>query len=182
MADLFTLTEENESLASKDELDFIFSQAEKLLKESLSSGDSVLTRSTILLSILIALLTSEIGYVSNLLMSTPVISKLMAVVFISLLLTSFNIYKLQFNLRGKDYKAIGSQPKDLFHNWYFDNKKNDHARYKAILISEIKSYQDRIVQNNELNKRRWNCFHLTLVLTMAIPILFIVCYVILSIF
>jgi len=60
----FNLTKENEAKATKPELEFIFSHMEKQLIESLKSADDVLNRSTILLGILFAILTSIIGYLA----------------------------------------------------------------------------------------------------------------------
>jgi hypothetical protein len=177
----FTFDKENEGLVTDEELQFIFNQSEKLLIETVGSGESVLSRSIILLSILLAIATSEIGYILTVITTEPTPSKMLATVTVLLIYTLFALYKLSFNLFGKQYKLIGSQPKDYLHNWYYKNKF-EKLRIKAMMIAEIRSYQDRIDINNGVNKIRWNCFEFALVLTLAIPPIFIFCYTVFSIF
>src|SRR4051812_15567721 len=96
----FKLDKKNEFLSTEKELQFILSQAEKALVESAGSGESVLARSTILSSVLLAILTSEIGMIISFLITVPTINKLYATILIVLVFTLFSIYKLVPNLFG----------------------------------------------------------------------------------
>lgn len=180
--DTFNFSEKSEKEITILELQFIFSQAEKLLIESIGSGESVLTRTTILISIVIALISSGLGLMISSLNDLLNSANLIASVAIVLVYLGFALQKLYLNFIGKDYKVVGSQPKDLLHNWYFDNYKEEQTRSKAILISEIKEYQERISENNIINRRRWHLFHCSLLITASSPVIFLFCYLLFSIF
>lgn len=167
----FTLSEVNKNKATKDELVFIFSQAEALLKETLASADAVVNRSTILLGILLGGLTSIIGCIfSN---NVKAITPMCATLVIVSLYIFFIIRKVYFNLKGSTYKITGSQPKDLFHNWYFENYK-DEQRERQFIIGEIESYQKRIKHNIDINTNRWLVFDFCMKLSLFIPGVFVV--------
>ena len=179
---VFTLSKANELAVTEGELRFVFTQAENLLKESLGSGDSVLNRSTVLLSILLGIITSIIGFLVGVISTSPSLNKLPASLVITSLYLAFALYRLTPNLFGTDYQVLGSQPKDLLHNWYFEQSKKAEARSKDMLLSEVKEYQGRIVFNNILNKKRWARFHFALILTTCAPAVFLFCFIVFSIF
>ncbi|TWR26922.1 hypothetical protein FPZ42_07760 [Mucilaginibacter achroorhodeus] len=181
MSNQITIKKENEEQATLEELQFIFSQSERLLTESVGSGESVLSRSTILMTVLLAIATSEISYMITALTSDPVPGKMLGTIGIVCIYNLFTIYSLSTNLFGHQYSLAGSQPHYLLNNWYYENKQ-DEDRLKSMMIQEIKSYQDRINTNEAVNKNRWKCFENTMRLTLATPLIFIFCYTVFTIF
>ncbi|MES2425611.1 MAG: hypothetical protein V4560_01515 [Bacteroidota bacterium] len=167
--DKFTITDDDEEKSSIEELDFIFSQAEKQLDESKSSGDLVLNRSTILLGFLVAGITSLTGYIlSNTLFikPTPFDKSCIGLCFY----LGYIILRLSLNIRGHKYYTLGSMPKDIFHRWYYYSYGQKEKRLKAIKIKEIKSYQKRIDDNNIINDTRWRVYNHCLNITSCTPI------------
>lgn len=170
--DKFQLSDKNKNSASIEELKFIFSQSECLLKETLQNADNVVNRSFILLGFLLGGITPVIGILFNNFnkILTPInISLIILAVYIA-----YIIRKIYFNLKGTIYKFTGSQPKDLFHDWYFDNYKIEKDRERQFIIGEIESYQKRITNNSLINDGKWKAFDECMVCSIFIPIVFAV--------
>lgn len=156
-------SDKNQDKVCKDEAKFIFEQAEKLLKNTIESGNSVLTRTAILLSVTVAIFTSVLGFVINRLLPIKKIDCYIYLGFFSLLFLAYIIYNLYLNIRGYDYKDLGSEPKYLLHDYFFDFNEIEDKRLAHQYLSEIDRYQFRIRKNNEINNKRWSKFNWSLV-------------------
>ncbi|MGF7082512.1 hypothetical protein [Mucilaginibacter sp. UYCu711] len=174
----FSITKENESKASQAELEFILNQATILLENTSKSADSVVNRSTILLTILLGLLSSVIGYTFSNYITLGF--SLKGSLIITSVYLGIIIIKLYFNLKGNEYKSTGDHPKYLFNDWYFEDAKTDKDRIKKMLLIMIDSYQDRIEHNRSINQPRWNTFGFCMLLSVLIPIVFCVIFACLS--
>ena len=175
----FSLSKENELKATKKELEFILSQANILLQETISSADSVVNRSTILLTLLLGLLSSLISVIFT--NADKITHPLQCSIIIVSTYVLYILIRLYFNLRGDTYKVRGEHPKYLLNDWYFDNFKDDSEREKQLLIIIIDSYQDRITHNKRINKPRWSIFGFCLALSLFIPVLFLIIYGIITV-
>ena len=174
------ISKENEAKAKENELRFIFEQAEKQLKESLESGNTVVARTTILLTIIVGIITSIIAAIVGIIKTFDYkISPDLIVLSAILLFLLHEVFELQKTLSGEVFRTLGSQPYKLLDNWYFENTSTDDERYNALYLSEIKSYQRRILKNNGLNGERWGRFRKSLKRLFVLPVYIICLYSIL---
>lgn len=169
----FKLSPENENKASLNELKFILEHSEKQLKESIDSADSVLNRSTVLLSVLMGVIISTTG----LLIDKLTLSPFSVSIFLTLLYSAFLLYNLRVNILGHDYRTTGREPCYLLHDYYFATYPSDEIREKKILLESIDVYQLSITNNNTINKKRWDVFTKTLYRSLYIPIVFLAPYI-----
>lgn len=174
MDESFVISANNLEKSTKAELDFIFTEAEKQVKESLESGKDVLTRSTILLTVILGIITSFLSVI----FTAHRFNALNLTLSMSVIYALLILYKIQKNIRGQDYFTTGAQPKDLLHDWYFENYPNGKDRVKEILITQINSFQERLISNNNLNQNRWIEFKQSLNMSIIFPIIFIILYIV----
>lgn len=171
------LTEKEEGVVSLPELQFIFSQSEKKLIEGHSSGAIVLNRSTIILGFTTTLATTLIGliiasYSKDFSIGFDVCNKISFVYLFVIMCLCF------LNIKGHAYKALGTSPLTIFHGWYFETYPNDKDRLRAIMIKEIKAYQDRIDYNKVKNKTRWSLYNISLAMLLASPLFYLIVYIV----
>ena len=156
--DGFEFDSKNHDKSSLSELQFIFSQAERHLKETVETSNSIVTRSVVLLSLCVGFIVPLIGYVVS---TYTALWQLNTLFFTCIGIISYLTYiliKLRFNIKGHGYFTLGSQPVDLLHDWFYYTYPNEKKREIMILIREIKSYQRRMKANKDVNEDRWKVF------------------------
>src|SRR5215212_2974285 len=95
-----TLSNENQLKLGKEEAKFIFDQAEKLLKNTIESGNIVVTRTAILLSVIVAIFSSILGFIINHWLPTKAIDFYIVLGYVSLIFLAYIILDLYLNIRG----------------------------------------------------------------------------------
>ena len=149
---------ENEKKTTLEEAKFIFSQAEKALRETINGSNLIVTRTTILLSIVVGLLSALIGYSINKWNSNKIDDIFITSSLLSCYLFWLTTYLIK-NIKGQDYMSMGSEPDKLLHDYYFQKFPENKEREIQNYISEIKNYQERIENNKSINNLRWKIFH-----------------------
>jgi len=141
---------------------FIYDQAEKKLKDSLQSGDSIKTRSYNFIALLSSLLIALIVYLTK---EKIVGNKIdvsvfgFAIFFILYILIVLVI--LFINVLTKKYLGMGVEPFTIFMQKYiaYTDAKDISRSVKYIYTTQIEKYQDRIslsVKSNEYCGKRLN--------------------------
>jgi hypothetical protein len=176
------ITLENKGKATLNEVKFIFEQAEKQLRETINGSNLIVTRTTMLLSVVIAILSALIGCIFSKFNSNEIDSILITAILLSIYLFCQTIY-LAKNIKGQDYWFIGSEPDRLLHDYFFQTFPNKEEREIQIYISEIEYYQERIENNKKINVLRWNRFNNSIKsIVYYLPIITILLYIIIRLF
>lgn len=187
----FPLSEEEEKATTLEEAKFVFSQAEKLLKETTTEGDLIISRTTNLITLISASLLGLFGFLANKIINASDLNfkdlfdpiNLTAIVAFSYVL--YIAYCLYLNLKPTEYYGLGTKPEDLmresyYHDFYLYDKS---AREKAYHLTEIASYNNRIGENILVNSIRWRRINKTYILIIIAPfILFGFYFIYLSIY
>lgn len=169
----FNISLENEKRLKIEEAEFIFAQAEKQLLQSVSISEKIVTRTTILLTVCVGVLCSLLGFCySSYNDNYESINIEASSSFIMCLYISAIFIYISKNIRGAEYKDIGSEPKALLNDYYFSTHPEEKERTLYNYIYEIKDYQDRIESNKATNTRRWEIFHKSLKAVIYMPIIY----------
>jgi hypothetical protein len=161
------------------QLRFILDHAEKQLKESLSIGDQVVTRTTSVLTITSGLIIGLAGYSINrwdLGKADPLFwsaSLSIAYLIVPLILMCSLIIPTSYSLTG-------SPPKPFFSDDFFNEDTTKSNRLSRIYASEIVNYEARIISNLIRNQNRWKRYTTAFLLTAVSPVAFILLYLISS--
>ena len=169
-------TKTNIEKITLDEAKFIFEQAEKLLQQVINSSNIIISRTTTLISIAIALMVALTGYSftkyqSNSLHDPLFISSVYGSVYLFVL-----CFLLVLNIKSKDYSMTGANPKDLLNNSIFVFDSEHDKRIITLYANEITNYQEKIRKNIQTNKNRWSLFNWTLYLMICTPIVMLLAY------
>ncbi len=165
------ITEESVKNLELCDVKFAFEQAEKQLNGTVEESSVLITRTIVLLTLMLGFVTSIIGYVidkieKNNLNSIPLISTLL----LTLIYLFIQIFKIKDNIKGHRYATAGSEPIDLLSDWYPYTYPNKEKREIAVMLAEIRSYQKRIESNKKTNERRWVIFNHSLKMIALLPI------------
>ncbi len=163
---------------------FIFDQAEKQVKETSDAGNNIVTRSTTLLTLIAGLLIALFGYgFSQWFALSKQFDHIVYSTFLTCIYTGVYLFiiivLLTYNLFGKDYAIIGSEPKSLFKDLFFDKNKADDIIIH-FYVSEFVQYQQRIATNKEINNSRWKKYHLALIMIVIVPVIIFLIFVIIN--
>jgi hypothetical protein len=176
------IAEEYLDKLSEEEAKFIHEYSEKLLKDVITISDTIVTRTSILISVTVAVMIALIGY------SIPhwetihkFDSKLYASSIVILYLFILCIM-LIMNVQPKNYYTVGVEPKILFAKNFFDDSVAETDRQLFFYVNEIESYQERIEKNKTTNESRWKLYNVSLWLVGLTPALLIVVYLIANLF
>jgi hypothetical protein len=168
----------NKVAASIDDAKFIYDQAEKKLKEILSIGDLIVSRTTTLITLITALLVGLIGYAVNRYSNIHChchTDTLFAVASTTSGYLFFVLIYASTNFLGKRYRVLGASPKKLFDNVFFEGIEGE-LRSKMFIWTQIENYQDSIEFNEKKNKKRWQTFNISVILVMLIPVIILLTY------
>ncbi len=172
----FLLTEDDKKAAQKDELEFIFSQAEKQLKECVETSKVILNRATIFLTLTVGFIVSDLGYLLTKWEGDFKFNSINLTSIITCIYLIEILFLIRFNVKGHGYKTTGSEPVDLLHSWFFYTYQDSERRLNEILISETQSYQRRIEDNKNVNENRWNILQYALNCLILLPVFMIICF------
>lgn len=168
-------------LATIDDAKFIYDQAEKKLKEIISSGDLVVNRTTTLITVVVGVIVGLLGYSINRYYSLNKFDASIWSCIIGIIYLFFILYYLRINFKGAKYSIIGASPKTLFSSDFF-KVTDEKLRSKMFIWAQIENYQDSIDKNSFVNNQRWDRFNLSVTLIMFIPVLLTVIFFILQCF
>lgn len=172
------------------ELQFVFLQAENLLKDTVEGSQQIVTRTNIVITISAGALIFLGGHIGGMLARKNIehIRNVDILTFIQYHLTFIPacflavslviiLLRLTTHLIGLDYYTIGSQPKQLFVRQYYEDANAELPTLIKMYLGEMEEYQFRITENLAKNERRWDQLnHLifwTLVITMTAVVLFV---------
>jgi hypothetical protein len=169
---------DNKKKLTEQDARFYFEQAEKFLLDLIEAHKTIVDRTHSLLGLLITILSALVGYT---------ITKIEggfgndhvkdAVAFLIVYLILGGIYLIK-NIRPTNYMASGSQPKQIFVDQFFQKNILPKDRIIYLLSSEIERYQTRIHFNREINIRKWKVYRNGIFILAAVPIIFLLSYLI----
>jgi hypothetical protein len=162
--------------AKLEDLKFVFSQAEKRVKESSDDGDKINNKSLTIIGICLTLITGLIGYVITNAHNKdfPLLASAIYIV-ISLVVVCC---KLKPNIYPKRYLSVGSYPADLMSDNMYENTTDVDTTEYRMIYSEILAYQQRIMQNKKNNDSRNARLRKAYDILFQIPIFSVVCYLV----
>lgn len=149
---------------------FIFDETEKKLKEILSVGDSIVSRATTLITIMVGLLVALVGfsinrYITECRLDYFNYSSIITIFYLYIVL----IYSMH-NIKGQKYMGIGASPEILFVEDFFLTN-NKEIIDKTFIWCQIENYQRSITSNAETNEKRWKRYRIGLWLLIGIPLI-----------
>ncbi len=167
----FNITVENENTLSITEAKFILEQAEKTLKETGDQSQIIVARTTTLIVLISGLLIGIMAFMVKEIGSESKMNDIMFVCILGSIYLFCLCNKMIANISGHQYYPLGTDPKTLFINDFF-NAPNMEIRQVWFYITEIKRCQSKIEWNKNENEKRWKKFnnHLKYV-TWTAPIL-----------
>ncbi len=166
---------------SIEEAKFIFDHAEKQLEDSLETNQLIITRTSTLITVTLALLLGLIGYAINRYQTMDRFDNLVTTaLFGTLYLFVLSVW-LTDNIRPKQYSVPGSEPKLFFVENFFKEPNADN-RLIYYYVNEIESYQERIETNKSTNATRWKMFNNSLWMLICTPLFLGLTYLMLNVF
>jgi len=146
---------EHKKKLTKDDAKFLFDQAEKLLKDTLETSETIVNRTNTLLTLISASLLAVIGYIISRLGGTSTNDNLLITAIIGAVYLYILALSCFENTKPKSYLIAGTLPKDLFVASFFEASIPDEERIIRFYANEIDNYQFKIEVNAKLNTIRW---------------------------
>jgi hypothetical protein len=166
----------NKDMLTKDDAKFIFEQAEKQLKETLDASQSLVARTTTLITLLAGVMVALIAFSVKQLENKVEFSPILTTALISVIYLLIQSYILALNIKGIDYHVLGIEPKKIFVNEFFVESIEKNSRIIRFYVSEIEAYQLKIDVNKAINKKRWKTFNRGLMRVVYTPLILIIFY------
>jgi hypothetical protein len=169
---------ENKKKLTESDARFYLEQAEKFLLDLIDAHKTIVDRTNTLLGLLITILTALIGYTVTKFetgFDRDNLRDAVLVVIAYMILCSIYLIK---NIRPTNYMAIGSQPRSILVDHFFTEYIPKTERIIYILSSEVERCQHKIDQNQEINNRKWKVYRNGIYILAAIPVIFLVAYLI----
>lgn len=173
---------ENKTAASLPEAKFIYDEAEKKLKETISSGDLIVGRATTLITLAVGLIVGLLGFVISRYTTTKSIDELcISSALVTIYIFSVLLYIIP-NIKGNKYAVIGASPRTLFAKDFYTNKDADQSenRQKMLLWAQIENYQDSIDKNSQANAVRWKRLNKSIMFLILAPIILLASFILLK--
>lgn len=161
---------------TKEDSKFILEQAEKLLKDSIDTGATIVTRTNTLVTILSALIIAVSGYIISSWAKYNEALNMFICSIIGLAYLFCVAVNTVRNIAPTPYYPIGSLPENLIIASFFAEVIPNEDRIIRYYVSESEQYQFRIDENNKLNKFRWKLYKRSLWALMLTPAVFILIY------
>lgn len=155
---------------SKDLAEFFFSQAEKLLKETIEISDSITTKAYNIILVLIPLVSVLAGFIVG---YQDQSGNQVLVILATACLIGF-LYSLFEALRvfmPKTIVFLGSQPKKLVNPAYIISSESKDIQIIEVLYSECANLQAAIEANDESNNKRLSRIKRAIIASIVSPIL-----------
>lgn len=157
-------------------LDFVFSQAEKRLSEQVRNAEQITTRGYSLLGVEITVSTFVFGFIVNNFDKAGEVLLLAGFFAIPLLIGA--IYFAVKCIWPYGFDVPGSEPHKVLLGGFVVSDEAEEQK-KALIISEIKNYQERIRNNMPINRRRLRHFTVSLIFLAFIPACLLLAWVVL---
>lgn len=154
---------------------FIFEQAEKQLKDTIDTSQLITTRVTSLITLTAGLMSAMGGYAftKHKEIDTAMLIALSFGATYMFLLCCYMVYVLM----PRVYSTMGSRPRTLFHEHFFcEEFDGPDKRLIEYYRNEMVNYQQRMVENQQLNEGRWKHFKFSLWVLVLMPLLTISIY------
>jgi hypothetical protein len=155
---------------SLEDAKLIFSQAEKKLAETVRTRESIESKTMTVVSLMTGALMALCGYIiSNWKNDDPISHKALVATLGVVYILGLFIYMLR-NIVTDRYFMQGSKPSQLMSPSYFAKGIPQDKITLFLYFSEIESYNLRIEQNLEENRRRLHLLGLSITLLLFLPI------------
>lgn len=165
---------------SMDELKLIFSQAEKLLNDTVKEGESIASKTMSMITLMAGLLIALGGYIISIWKGFSALTNKDLVGIVGCLyLLGVLIYVIN-NVMTQKYLMVGSQPEDLVNSTYIDDDITVSKMLLLLYINEIEEYNRRIANNTTLNRRHWRRYNASLRLFLFFPVVLALLYEVLE--
>jgi hypothetical protein len=171
---------ENLKKLTVEDAKFFFDQAEKQLKETSESSSLIVGRVSTLLTLIAGLFIALVGFTINKYAASHKLNELLITAIIGIPYLFYILYQLVINLRGWNYRVIGSEPKSLFSDVFFDDSIESKNRIINLYASEMREYQIRIEENKVINEKRWKLYDDTLLGIILFPLVMVIVFILLS--
>lgn len=170
----------NESNVTIDDVRFIFSQAEKRLDDTIKTGETIASKTTTILTVMIAVIVGVSAFLINKWtgfaeIDNKIIVSAVAIIYVALVL----VYMIK-NVLPNHYYVGGSLPKDLFSDVYFNDNVDRTKQTVYMYMSEIENYQFRIEKNWSVNDERWSKYIGSVIALLIMPFALAILYIILE--
>lgn len=162
------------------DVQFIFSQAEKLLRDSVDTSEVIVSRTSTLVTVIAGLLVGFTGFIITQFTRATKFDNIFYTTGIGILYLYIVLLYTHRNLKPKTYLIDGSLPIDLFNDGFFIAQVKDEKRILQYYVNEIENYQDNIVKNNFINEKRWSIYKTTIFLIIIFPVILGACYALLK--
>jgi hypothetical protein len=160
---------------------FSFDQSEKFLIQIIDAHNAIIERTNSLLvinlTILIAIIGFNVGKIEGG-FGNDVLSSSLWVLITYLLVGVIYLVK---NIKPINYRAAGSQPRNLFIDQFFTENIEKKDRIVYLLCAEIERYQSSITENIKTNNTKWKTYRNGIYILACIPIVFLISYLIIVI-
>ena len=172
------------SECSMDELEFAFSQVKDLLASTNQTFDSNSNKTYVIVSILSGISIGLLSYTFQNHDFKGVFNPMLFSCFImSITSLGLSIY-LSIIVLGNKWKEIGSVPSELINPLFYNRKmeKEDkgltYSVKKAMIYSELHSYEKRVRFNLNINKRKSDRINNSIIGLVSIPLVGVLFYLI----
>jgi hypothetical protein len=175
------LTDQKKEKLTKEDMTFIFNQAEKMLKDSIDTSTLIVNRTNTILTIVSTTLIAISGFLISQFLKNNVEDKAIVMGTTGFIYMMVLAFYCAMNIKPHRYITNGTMPTDLLNDAFFaDNIKNED-RILRFYFSEIENYEFRTKRNNKLNTVRWETYRNSLWALFIFPVAMILCYFLITI-
>jgi hypothetical protein len=175
------LNDENKEKLDQSDIDFAFEQAEKQLEGTVKEADILVSRTSILMSVILGLVASFTGYSISQFEAEKTNVVLLTTSILSIIYLAFPTFNLIQNFRGHRYGTIGSEPILLLDEYYLIKHPDKSIRIVKMKFKEISEYQKRIEINKKTNILRWAKFNYSLNGMVYFPFYLVISFIVIKI-
>ena len=172
----------NKQKLTVEDAKFIFEQSEKYLKDSIDTSAIILARVNTIVAIIAAIIIGLTSYIVSEYRKTCDFDNVLITSTIGVIYFYILGYFAARNILPNLYFPVGSLPKDLFEDAFFQDAIPKEQRIIQYYVNEFENYQFRIGRNNYINGERWTLYKRTLLGLLFAPIVLFAAYGILFIF
>lgn len=156
---MWTIDVNNWEEVSEQSYQLILSEADKALKDISEDSEKTTTRVYNVITVLIVLFSAVISGMIKSFFDTTYY-KLSIPLFIVAIILASAAYKMYKLIKPRGLFRIGTEPEIIFSSRNFDVPgDSDGDKIKRVYINIIEQYQEKIVLNEEINKKRISAFN-----------------------
>lgn len=154
---------------SEESLNFVFTQSERALDDTLKIADSITARTNSLVPVVSTVLIAISAYIIQNMGTGVAINKLATAVFVAIYLISLTFYMVG-NILPKNYCNPGVIPKDLINSHYLGNGSDKDKIPLYFIMNQIENNEKRINQNMNVNQIRWGKYRNSVIALAIMPV------------